>query len=131
MKGRVNSIPVLCAYAFFFSAGSFNPALSEERPPSPLPLSSDGKIASLLTDIENALMTDRMALSELSDKLVEARALWPTASPDGRRILIEFPDRLQQDQARLPKDEDEIKLLNLRAFGRVAAQYHRGHDHRR
>ena len=123
MKGRVNRIPVLCAYAFLFSAGSFNPALSEERPPSPLPVSSDGKIASLLMDIENALMTGRMALLELSDKLVEARTLWPTASPDGRRMLIEFPDRLQQDQARLPKDEDETKLVNLRVFGRVAAQY--------
>jgi hypothetical protein len=122
MKRRAYRTPVLCAYAFFFSAGSFNAALSEERLPSPLPVSSDGKIASLLMDIENALMTGGMA-TELSDKLIEARTLWSTASLDGRRMLIEFPDRLQKDQARLPNDEDETKLINLRVFGRVAAQY--------
>ena len=58
-------------------------------------------------DIELALMSGKAVSLDLSDKLIEARTLLPTASADRRRMLKDFPNRLEQDQARLPKDEDE------------------------
>ena len=120
---RRDRTTVLCAYAVLVSVVSVSPVLSEEQAASQTPAASDGRIASLLMDIELALMSGKAVSLDLSDKLIEARTLLPTASADGRRMLKDFPNRLEQDQARLPKDEDETKVINLRVFGSVAAQY--------
>ena len=121
MKRRNDRTTVLWTCAILFSAGSYHHVLAGERSSPPNP--SDQKIAALLTDIEDALMTGKMMSLDLSSKLIEARTLWPTASHDGRRMLKEFPDKLRNDQAQLSKDDDVEKSINLRVFGSVAAQY--------
>ena len=124
MNSRGNRTVVLCTCVVLLSGGPLNPVVAGEQP-QPLPTdSSDGKIASLLMDIELALMSGKQVSLDLSDKLIEAQTLAPTASLSGRRMLQDFPDRLQQDQERLPRDDgDETRSINLRVFGSVAAQY--------
>ena len=118
----MNTRTVVLCYAILLTAGSCNSVLAGERSPSSSPNPSE-KVESRRrrADIESALMSGKMVSIDLSDKLVEARELWATASPAGRRMLKDFPGKLRDDQEQLSNADD--KSINLRVFGSVAAQY--------
>ena len=86
----------------------------------PGPIEADQQIASLLAHIEDALAQSQTIPPEVSNMLISAGDLLTSASPEGRRLLKDFPARLKKnaDEARDPQER-----RYRTAFANAAASY--------
>ena len=82
---------------------------------------ADSQIAVLLTKIETGLKGNQMAASAgLLEMLVSAKTLLPNASPEGVRLMHDFPARLMKAA---DHEQDLAKSINLKVFADSAAPY--------
>ena len=85
-------------------------------------LAADSQIASLLIKIETGLRDNQAASSaEMIDMLVSAASLMPDATPEGTRLMQNFPGRLIALADQESKTGELAKSNNLRVFADAAA----------
>ena len=82
----------LRAFATFVALGlafcsiSLEVVLADQQHEPSRPIEADQQIASLLSDIENALAQSQTIPPEVSNMLISAGGLLTSASPEGRRL---------------------------------------------
>jgi hypothetical protein len=116
----------LRAFATFVALGlafcsiSVETVLADQQHEPSRPIEADQQIASLLAHIEDALAQSQTIPPEVSNMLISAGGLLTSASPEGRRLLKNFPARLKEnaDEARDPQER-----RYRTAFANAAASY--------
>ena len=113
----------LATYSILGAMGAAAPAqfIAAQEPKA---VAADAEIASLLTNIENGLKDSQAASSaKLLEMLVSAKGLLPSASPEGARLMRDFPDRLMK-VANHERDTGELaKSINLQVFADSAVSF--------
>ena len=103
-----------------FCSISAETVLADEQHKPSRPVEADQQIASLLAHIEDALAQSQNDSAEVSNMLISAGGLLTSASPEGRRLLKNFPVQLKKnaDEARNPQEKGYRT-----AFANAAASY--------
>lgn len=96
-------------------------AAAEQPQSSPSP-GVDGRINTLLSDIENGL-GDNTKSSALAEMLLSVQALLPSASPETQQRAAEFPGRLLQRADTARQTGDIGKSISYSVFANVARSY--------
>ena len=88
------------------------------------PTEADREIASLLGTIESALAQDRtVEVYPLVEMSFAAKSLISSASTEGRRLINDFPARLEKHADQERNGGDPIKTINLTVFAELFASF--------
>jgi hypothetical protein len=87
-------------------------------------IAADSQIASFLTKIETGLKENQLPYSAgLLDMLVSAKMLMPDATPEGMRLVQNFPGRLIALADQESRTGELAKSMNMRVFADSAAPF--------
>jgi hypothetical protein len=99
-------------------------ALAEAQHAPLTPTEADREIASLLGTIEFALAQDRtVEVYPLIEMSFAAKSLISSASAEGRRLINDFPARLEKHADQERNGGDPIKTINLTVFAKSFASF--------